>query len=69
MHHASAVRIVQLIYDATRRAFLATVEFFAPGLPQPMCVPVRVTARVDLPHPVLVRALVREAQRRGVGRL
>lgn len=69
MHHASAVRIAQLIYDAARRAFLAVVEFFTPGLPQPLRVPVRVRAGADLPHPALVRALVREAQKRGIGGL
>lgn len=67
MHHASAARIADLVYDAARRAYLAVVEFFAPGLRQPLRVPVRLHARADLPHPVLVRALLREAQRRGIG--
>lgn len=67
MHHASAIRILHLIYDAARRRFEAVVEFFAPGLPVPLRVPVRVTARADMPHPRLVRALTREATRRGIG--
>lgn len=65
MNHASAIRILHLIYDAARRRFEAVVEFFAPGLPVPLRVPVRVEARADLPHPRLVRALMREATRRG----
>ena len=69
MHHASAIRIMHLIYDAARRRFEAVVEFFAPGLPVPLRVPVRVVARHDMPHPRLVRALMREATRRGIGGL
>lgn len=69
MHHASAVRILNLIYDAARRRFEAIVEFFAPGLPVPLRVPVRVEARPDLSHRRLVRVLTREAERRGIGGL
>lgn len=69
MHHASAIRIAHLIYNAARRRFEAVVEFFAPGVPVPLRVPVRVEARPDMAHGPLVRALTREAERRGIGRL
>lgn len=68
MHHAIAVRIAQLIYDAARRQFEAVVEFFAPGMPVPLRVPVRVQAAPDIAHGRLVHVLTREAQRRGIGR-
>ncbi|ETD91339.1 hypothetical protein ACTTAL_17870 [Rhodobacter capsulatus] len=64
MHHV-AVRIAHLIYNAALRQFEAVVEFFAPGLPAPMRVPVRVQATPDMGHRRLVRALTREARRRG----
>lgn len=67
MHHATAIRIAQLFYDALHRRFEAVVEFFAPGLPVPLCVPVRLHAPPDLAHPQLVRALTRKAQHRGIG--
>jgi len=65
MHHHFAIRIAQLIYNAALRQFEAVVEFFAPGLPVPMRVPVRVQAAPDIGHPRLVRALTHEARRRG----
>ncbi|WP_444460891.1 hypothetical protein [Rhodobacter capsulatus] len=64
MHHV-AIRIAHLIYNAALRQFEAVVEFFAPGLPAPMRVPVRVQATPDMGHRRLVRALTREARRRG----
>ncbi|MEZ5684707.1 MAG: hypothetical protein R3D78_01855 [Paracoccaceae bacterium] len=67
MQHQTAQRIAGLIYDAARRRFEAVVEFFAPGLPEPMRVPVALHAPESLPHPVLARALLAEAQRRGIG--
>lgn len=69
MISATAIRIVHLIYNAARRRFEAVVEFFAPGLPVPLRVPVRVSAPPGLSHRHLVRALTQEAQRRGIGRL
>ncbi|MBZ4023620.1 hypothetical protein CKO11_14285 [Rhodobacter sp. TJ_12] len=68
MSHATAVRIAQLIYNAALRQFEAVVEFFAPGMPQPLRVPVRVRARPDMGHSRLVHVLTREAQRRGIDR-
>jgi hypothetical protein len=68
MNHATATRIAQLFYNAARRQFEAVVEFFAPGLPQPLRVPVALRIPVDTPHSQLARALAREAQRRGIDR-
>lgn len=68
MRQSTAIRIAHLLYDAARRQFEAVVEFFSPGLPEPLRVPVRVHATPDIPHRQLVRALTREAQRRGIGR-
>ncbi len=69
MHHTSALRIVQLVYDALNRRFEAVVEFFTPGCPVPLRVPVRVAARPDMEHGRLVQVLTREAVRRGTGRI
>ncbi|PFG61729.1 hypothetical protein AXZ77_0278 [Thioclava sp. ES.031] len=69
MHHASATRIARLIYNAAQRRFEAVVEFFTPGIAQPLRVPVRVEASPNIPHRQLARALTREAQRRGIGGL
>ena len=63
-----ATRIAELVYNAARRRFEAVVEFFAPVMPAPLRVPVRVYAHPDLSHERLVRALMREAQRRGIDR-
>ncbi|PTV95085.1 hypothetical protein C8J27_10527 [Rhodobacter aestuarii] len=68
MHHATAIHIAQLIYNAALRRFEAVVEFFAPGMPVPLRVPVRVQAQPDMAHRRLVHALTREAQRQGIGR-
>lgn len=59
----TATRIATLAYDAARRRFEAVVEFFSPGLPQPMRIPVRVSAPPSIGHRRLVRGLVHEAQR------
>jgi hypothetical protein len=67
MHHATATRIARLFYDAARRRFDAVVEFFAPGLPEPLRVPVVFEAPPDLAYRDLTRALTRAAQRRGIG--
>ena len=69
MHHANATRIARVIYDAAQRRFEAVVEFFAPGLPEPLRVPVRVQADPGMDHRRLAGLLAREAQRRGIGRL
>lgn len=68
MAQATATRIAQLFYNAARRQFEAVVEFFAPGLPQPLRVPVALRIPVDTPHHKLARALAVEAQRRGIDR-
>ena len=67
MHHAAAIHIARLFYDAACRRFDAVVEFFAPGLPEPLRVPVVFHAPPDLGYRDLTRALTREAQRRGIG--
>ncbi|OOY13629.1 hypothetical protein BMG00_07645 [Thioclava marina] len=69
MHHATATRIARLIYNAAHRRFEAVVEFFTPGLVEPLRVPVRVDAAPGISHRQLTRALTREAQRRGIGGL
>jgi len=69
MHHASAVHIACLIYNTAQRRFEAVVEFFTPGLAQPLRVPVLVEASERMCHRQLTRALTREAQRRGLGGL
>ncbi|MFD2175613.1 hypothetical protein [Rhodobacter lacus] len=69
MRQSTAIRIAHLLYDAARRQFEAVVEFFAPGMPVPLRVPVRVSAAPDISHRRLVDVLTREAQRRGIGRL
>lgn len=66
MPHQTAERIAGLIYDAACRRFEAVVEFFAPGLPEPLRVSVALHAPENLPHPVLARALLREARRRAL---
>jgi len=65
----TATRIADLIYNAARRQFEAVVEFFAPGLPSPLRVPVVLALPLATPHPALARALAAEAARRGIGRL
>ncbi|KFE34852.1 hypothetical protein [Thioclava atlantica] len=69
MHHGTATRIVRVIYNAAQRRFEAVVEFFAPGIAQPLRVPVRVEADQRISHRQLARVLTREAQRRGIGGL
>jgi hypothetical protein len=64
---STAIRIADLIYDAARRRFEAVVEFFAPGMPLPLRVPVALAAPQNLPHARLTRALAQEAARRGIG--
>lgn len=64
-----ATRIVEVFYNAARRRFEGVVEFFAPGLPAPLRVPVMLSAPPGLPHPALARALAAEAARRGIGGL
>ena len=68
MNHATATRIAQLFYNAARRQFEAVVEFFAPGVPQPLRIPVALRIPIDTPHSQLTRALTREAQRCGIDR-
>lgn len=65
MARFTATHIRDLIYNASARRFEAVVEFFAPAMPVPMRVPVRVVAPASLEHHRLSAALVREAQRRG----
>ncbi|MCL7464188.1 hypothetical protein [Phaeovulum sp. NW3] len=65
----TAIRIATLFYDAARRRFEAVVEFFAPGLPVPLRVPVTLAAPPGMSHAQLARALTREAARRGIGGL
>ncbi|MDF1620300.1 hypothetical protein [Pseudothioclava nitratireducens] len=67
MHQAFAQRIARLFYNAARRRFEGVVEFFAPGLPEPMRVPVTLEAPEGISHGALTRSLLREAQRRGIG--
>lgn len=69
MKQHTAMRIAQVIYNAACRRFEAVVEFFTPGLAQPLRVAVRVSAGQDLGHRQLVLALRREAVRRGIGPL
>lgn len=69
MHHASAAHIAHLIYNAAQRQFEAVVEFFTPGLAQPLRIPVLVEANECISYGQLARALTREAQRRGIGGL
>lgn len=59
----TAIRIADIAYDAARRSFNAAVEFFAPGLPKPLRVGVRLEVGQDIPHRALVRGLVRAAER------
>lgn len=68
MTQATATRIAHLFYNAARRQFEAVVEFFAPGLSQPLRIPVALRVPVDTPHHHLARALALEAQRRGIHR-
>jgi hypothetical protein len=60
---STAAYVATVIYDAARRQFEAVIALVAPGLIQPLLVPVRVAAPQSLSHPVLVRHLLREAQR------
>ncbi|OCX60428.1 hypothetical protein BFP70_17610 [Thioclava sp. SK-1] len=69
MNHATAIHIARLFYNAAKHRFEAIVEFFAPGMPVPLRVPVRVHADQGIAHRQLTRALTQEAQRRGIGRL
>jgi hypothetical protein len=66
MTQGTATRIAQLFYNAAQRQFEAVVEFFAPGLPQPLRVSVALCIPADTPHHKLARALAHEAQRRGI---
>lgn len=68
MNH-SAIRIADPVYNAARRRFEAVVEFFAPGLPSPLRVPVMLSAPEGTPHARLAPALAAEAARRGIGGL
>jgi hypothetical protein len=65
----SATRIAEVFYNAARRRFEAVVEFFAPGMPSPLRVPVILAIPQATPHPHLARALAAEAARRGIGSL
>ncbi|MBW6507271.1 MAG: hypothetical protein K0B00_11040 [Rhodobacteraceae bacterium] len=65
----SAIRIAEVFYNAARRRFEAVVEFFAPGLPAPLRVPVMLAIPQATPHATLARALAAEAARRGIGGL
>ncbi|WP_372840162.1 hypothetical protein [Phaeovulum sp.] len=65
----SATHIAEVFYDAALRRFEAVVEFFAPGLPLPLRVPVKLAAPQGIPHETLARALTAEAARRGIGGL
>lgn len=64
---ATSIRIASVIYDAARSSYESVVEFFAPGLPLPLAIPVRVEGPENVPHHRLVSALVSEAKRRGIG--
>ncbi|MDP2063232.1 MAG: hypothetical protein Q8J98_09035 [Phaeovulum sp.] len=68
MNH-SAIHIAEVSYNSARLRFEAVVEFFAPGLPQPLRVPVMLAAPQGTPHRALARALAAEAARRGIGGL
>ncbi len=63
---STSVHIASIVYDAAKSSWSAMVEFFAPGLPMPLVIPVRIEGPMDVPHTRLVRALVREAQHRGI---
>ncbi|GEM_PF-1353525 len=65
----SATHIADLFYNAALRRFEAVVEFFAPGLPLPLRVPVKLSAPQGIAHDMLARALMAEAVRRGIGGL
>jgi hypothetical protein len=62
----TSIHIAAVVYDAAVSTWLAMVEFFAPGLPVPLVIPVRVEGPLNVSHTRLVRALVHEAQRRGI---
>jgi hypothetical protein len=60
----TATRIADIAYDAARRHFEASVEFFVPGLPLPMRVGVTLPSAQSIGHHALVTGLVRAAERR-----
>jgi hypothetical protein len=62
----TSIHIASVAYDAARRTWAAAVEFFAPGMPIPLTVPVRVEAPQNLPHDRLTRLLVDTAARRSL---
>jgi hypothetical protein len=62
----TSIHIASVVYDAARSSWSAIVEFFAPGLPVPLMIPVRIEGPLNVPHGRLVRALVREAEVRGI---
>jgi hypothetical protein len=64
----TAIRIAQVFYDALRQRFDAVIEFFAPGMPEPMRIPVTLNAPQNMDHARLTRALAREAQRDAIWR-
>ncbi len=68
MRRSTAAHILDVIYNASAQRFEAVVEFFAPAMPVPLRVPVRLPAPPSLEHQALTRALMREAQRRGIER-
>jgi hypothetical protein len=59
----TAIRIAFVAYNAARRHFDAAVEFFAPGMPVPLRVAVRVPASQQIGHQRLVNGVVQAAER------
>jgi hypothetical protein len=62
----TSIRIGSVFYDAARRTWISVVDFFAPGLPMPLRIPVRFEGPRDISHTHLVRTLVDQARRRGI---
>ena len=63
---STSIHIAAVVYDAARSSWSGIVEFFTPGIPTPLAIPVRLEGPQNVPHARLVRALVHEAQMRGI---
>ncbi len=64
---STSARIASVMYDAAKSSWHGVVEFFAPGLPGSLAIPVRLEGPGNVPHERLVCAMMREAQYRGIG--
>lgn len=65
--NSTSIHIASVMYDAAHRCWHSLVQFFAPGVPVPLSIPVVLDGPQDVSHARLVQALVHAAQHRGIG--